>query len=406
MPDRTSNRPLPARPVRVCFVIENLLPAGTELWIVRLIERLDRRHVVPSLCLINGRGAESRALEPNNCDVLRLGLTHLKTPRALHAAWRLYRFLRHQRVDVIQVHHADPSYLGIPVARLARVPVVVQTKYDVGYWLTAADLWMHRRLRRWVDITLANCLACRDAATRQEGAPAASVVVIDNGIDTDRLTQIPALAASAWGQPLQVGMVANLRPVKDPHNLVRAAKLLAGDSLPLVFHLAGDGPLRESLQQAIAQAELHDRFVLHGRVADTCAFVAKLQIFVLCSQSEGLPHALLEAMAAGRAVVATRVGGHAELIEDGVNGLLVPPQDPEALAAALRRLANDPLLAVRLGQAARESIADRFSLPAMAARFTDFYQSLRPGSGGGLANDRRVSRQARRAAATRLETSR
>ena len=107
----------------MCFVIENLLPAGTELWVVRLIERLDRRYVTPLLCLVDGRSAESRRLEPANCEILRLGLPQLKTPRAHDGrADASTAFCGSHRVDVVQVHHADPSYLGVPVARLAGVP--------------------------------------------------------------------------------------------------------------------------------------------------------------------------------------------------------------------------------------------------------------------------------------------
>jgi glycosyltransferase involved in cell wall biosynthesis len=364
-----------AQAVRVCFVIENLLPAGTERWIVHLIERLDRRRVAPLLCLTDGRGEASRRLEPPDCPVLRLSLPNLKTVHTLAAARAFYRFLRDQHVDVVQVHHADPSYFGVPVARAAGVPVVVQTKYDTGYWLTGFDLWMHRRLRRWIDVTLANCQACRAAAIAQERAPPEGVLVIDNGIELRRLSAIPPLARDAWQSPLRVGMAANLRPIKDPHNLLVAAERLMGHSQPLTFHLAGDGPLRASLQREIERRGLGDRVVLHGHVADMPRFLQSLQMFVLCSRSEGLPHALLEAMAAGRAVVATAVGGNCELIEDGVSGLLVPPGDPAALAGAIARLAGDPALAVRLGAAARRSVADRFDLAAMAARFADFYQS-------------------------------
>jgi glycosyltransferase involved in cell wall biosynthesis len=315
-------------------------------------------------------------LEPPDCDVLRLGLAHLKTLRLPGAARKLFQFLRQRRIDVVQVHHADPTYLAVPVARWAGVPIVAQTKYDVGYWLTGADLWAHRQLRRWIDVTIANCQACREAAVVQERAPADDVVVIDNGIPTERLLEIPILTTQTWPLRLRIGTVANLRPVKDPETLVKAAKLLATEDPSLTFHLAGDGPLRSSVEQMIQNAGLSRRVLLHGHVADTVDFLRRLEIFVLCSRSEGLPHALLEAMAAGRAVVATAVGGNRELITHDVNGLLVPPGDAAALAAAIGRLAADPALATRLADAARRSVADRFSLAAMTERFSDFYQTL------------------------------
>ena len=362
--------------MRVCFVIENLIPAGTELWITRLIRQVNRQRVEPSLCILDGRSAQSRQLEPTDCPVLRLGLARLTTPRALGAARRFLQFLSAQAVDVVQVHHADPTYFAVPLARMARVPRIVQTKYDIGYWLRGTDLWMHRRLRRWIDVTIANCQACRAASIAQEGSPPDGVVVVDNGIPLDELLAIAPLQAADWPNSVQIGMVANLRPVKDPATFVRAAQRVSQQCPAVTFHMAGQGPMHDELQQLAAQLDLGDRLTLHGHVADTAGFLARTAIVVLCSRSEGLPHALLEAMAAGRAVVATRVGGNAEVIEHGVSGLLVPPQDPPALAEAMLRLLRDPALAIRLGQAARRQVSQRFSLQAMTERFESFYETL------------------------------
>ena len=370
---RSSDR---SAPVRVCFVIENLIPAGTELWTTRLIQHLDRRRVRPSLCILDGRREESRRLEPTDCPVLRLGLAQLKTPRTLSAARRFLHFLSRQHVDVVQVHHADPTYFAVPLARWAGVPRIVQTKYDVGYWLRGGDLWLHRLIRRWVDATIANCQACRAASISQEGSPPAAVHIVDNGIPLDELLAIPCLQVADLQHDVRVGMVANLRPIKDPATFLQAAQRIAAQHAQVTFHLAGQGPLYEPLQRLARQLQLDDRLTLHGHVEDTTSFLARTGIVVLCSRSEGLPHALLEAMAAGRAVVATRVGGNAELIEHGVSGLLVPPRDPAALADAIGSLLRDPRRAVRLGQAARRHVFPRYSLPAMSRRFESFYEQL------------------------------
>ncbi len=365
-----------ARPVRVCFVIENLLSAGTELWVQRLIERLDRRRVHPSLCLTDGTQSDADSLTRSDCPTLRLGLRHLRDWRTFAAVRNLRKFLAEQAVDVVQVHHADPTYLAVPVARWASVPVVVQTKYDTGYWLQGWDLRFHRWLRPWVDLTIANCEACRVAAITQEGAPPETVQVIDNGIDTSRFAELPALCVEDFRGPVRVGMIANLRPVKDPHNLVQAASLLAGEFPQISFHLAGQGELAGALCRQIESLGLQSRVKLHGPVADPAAFLQQMQIAVLCSRSEGLPHALLESMAAGRTVVATSVGGNRELIEDGVNGLLVPAGDSAALAAAVRACLREPRQAVQRAAVARGHVVARFGLDAMARRFEHFYETI------------------------------
>lgn len=365
------------RPVRVCFVVENLIAAGTELWILRLIERLDRSLVQPLLCLTDGGSDASREMEPVDCPVLRLQLPSLKTLRLPSAMRQLKQFLKQHGVDIVQVHHADPTYLAVPVARWCGVPTIVQTKYDVGYWLQGTDLVLHRWLRRWIDMTVANCEACREAAIQQEGAPPKEVIVVDNGIPTEELSGLPLLTeASLQGTELRVGMLANLRPVKDPQNLLQAAITLAPELQQLSFHFAGHGELQAPMQQVIREHRLNQRVFVHGHVKDTVTFLNSLQIFVLCSKSEGLPHALLEAMAAGRAVIATEVGGNRELIQHDVNGLLVPSGDSQALAQAIRSLVNDPGRAVRFGAAARDTVAERFSLDAMTHRFESFYKQL------------------------------
>src|SRR5207245_11728690 len=112
----------PRRPVRVCFMIDSLKPAGTETQLLALIHHLDRSQVQPTLCLLDGEDETSRALEPKDCPVLRLGVKRLTHPLTLAKAWKLLRFLRRQRIDVLQVYFLDSTYLGVIVGRLAGVP--------------------------------------------------------------------------------------------------------------------------------------------------------------------------------------------------------------------------------------------------------------------------------------------
>lgn len=366
------------QPVRVCFVVENLLPAGTELWIVRLIEQLDRSRVTPFLCLLDGDGEMSRGLEPKSCDVLRLGMKSICSRTGIKSAQRFRQFLRSNRIDIVQVHHADPTYFAVPIAKLAGTKKVLQTKYDVGYWLKGRDLWLHRMFRRLVDLTVANCEACREASIAQEWAPRDGVVVVDNGIPLDRLSQISALQLPT-DETVHVGMVCNLRPVKAPTLFVQAAAKIVEHRSNVVFHIAGGGEMRDELQSQIKTLSIEHQFKLHGVVTDIPGFLEQMHITVLCSRSEGLPHAVLEYMAAGRATVVTAVGGNTELIEHDRTGQLVPSGDVSALARAIERYIADPAFANRMGRNAREHVAARHSFEAMAERFAAFYSGLLPG---------------------------
>jgi glycosyltransferase involved in cell wall biosynthesis len=367
------------RPVRVCFLIDRLAVAGTEMQLLALVRSLDRTRVRPYLCLLNGEQPWSRALEPADCPVLRLGVQSLWQPRAAAALVRLVRFLRRERIDVLQVYFPDSTYLGVLAGRLAGVPHVVRTRNNLGHWLTPGHRRLGRLVNRWTTVTVANCEAARRALLRGEGTAPESVVVLENGVDLERFLSISALDP---GVPLRrVGAVANLRSVKGLDVLIEAAATLSASHPDIAFRVAGEGEERPELERQVAAAGLVDQFALPGAVKDVPGFLAGIDIAVLSSRSEGMPNAVLEYMAAGRAVVATAVGATPELIEDGVHGLLVPPDDAGRLAGAIVELLRDPGRAARLGAAARRRARERYGRQAMVERFERFYEELTGGRG-------------------------
>jgi glycosyltransferase involved in cell wall biosynthesis len=362
-------------PVRVCFMIDNLAVAGTESQLLALIRGLDRSRVEPCLCLLDGTGETSRCLEPSDCPILRLGVRSLRAPSSLVKAWRLARFLRRQRIDLLQVHFPDSTYFGVPVARLAGVPCVVRTRRDLGYWMKPINRRLGRLYNRFTDATLVNCEACAQAVIAQEGARRDSVVVLPNGLDLERFAEVSPVDVGRNGRPQKVGMVANLRPVKAPDVFVRAAGILGRAHPNVSFQIAGTGD-EQSVRQLARQSGVEDRLELRGRVDDVPSFLGSLDVAVLTSYSEGLSNALLEYMAAGRPIVATAVGGNVELIEDGTHALLVPPGDPQAVAEGIDRLLRDPALAARLGAAAQRRAAERYCWETAVRRHEAFYLNL------------------------------
>ena len=365
-----------ADPVRVCFLIDELATAGTETQLLALLRRLDRKRVSPYLCLLRGDRPASQALEPADCPVWRLGVGSLLRVATVMHAIRFIRFLRHERIDVVQAYFPDSSYFGLPAAWVAGVPHRLRTRNNLGHALTP----LHRRLGRLLNAvatgTVANCGAARDALLAAEGPRPESVTVLENGVDHSRFLAVQALPAGGCGAPPRVGAVANLRAVKGLDILLAAATRVAREHPGVVFQVAGEGEMRLSLEQSARDRGLEKQFQLLGAVADIPDFLSGLDVAVLCSRAEGMSNALLEYMAAGRAVVATAVGAAPDLIEDGVHGLLVPPGDPGRLAEAINRLLRQPGLARRLGEAARRRACDRYSREAMVARFTDFYEGL------------------------------
>jgi glycosyltransferase involved in cell wall biosynthesis len=359
--------------VRVCFLIDELAKAGTETQLLALIHHLDRTRVEPFLCLLRGWTSLSRSLEPHDCAVVRLGVHSLHGPRAFLSAWKLGRFLRRNRIDILQVYFPDSTYLGVPVGRLAGVPVVVRTRNNVGHWLTPWHRFLGRLLNPLTHVTIANCEAARDALVQAEGTSPERVVVLENGVDLERFNSIPPLDGAALSR---VGAVANLRPVKGLDVLVAAAARVVKDHPQATFAVAGEGSEREALLRQASELGLGNRFVLHGSVADIPRFLGSIDIAVLSSRAEGMSNAVLEYMAAGRAIIATDVGANQRMLIHDVHGLLVPPGDTSSLAGAIAELLSNPERARRLALAARRRACEDFSREAMVRRFEDFYEGL------------------------------
>jgi L-malate glycosyltransferase len=361
-------------PVRVCFLIDDLAAAGTETQLLALIDRLDRARVRPYLCLLRGQGRASQALEPDNCPVWRMGVGSLCRAATAIQAIHFIRFLRRERIDVVQAYFPDSSYFGLPAARLAGVPHRLRTRNNLGHWLTPLHRRLGRLLNRVATGTVVNCGAAKDALIAAEGPSVKNVTVLANGVDHEHFLAVPSLSARSFGAV--IGAAANLRPVKGLDLLLDAAARLKNDHPDLVCRIAGEGEMRGDLEESARRHGLADRFQLLGSVADVPAFLGGLDVAILPSRSEGMSNALLEYMAAGRAIVATSVGAAAELIDDGVHGLLVPPNDAGLLAEAMDRVLKNPDMARRMGEAARRRARECYSREAMVERFTNFYERL------------------------------
>ena len=356
-------------------MIDKLFSAGIELQLLLLIKHLHRSRVIPYLCLLDGTDQQTRSLEPKDCPLIRLGVRHLCRPSSVLAGIRLARFFRREQIDVVHPLHTDSLYFGVPVAKLARVPCIAGFRVDLNYWMKPGDRRLGRFLNRFVDATVANCEACRQAVVADWGVPAESVAIIPNGVDLSRFAERAEKRPSNNGSAAQcVGIVANLRAVKNIELLIRAASRLAPSHPNVRFEIAGEGELRGPFQTLIESLGLRDRVRLRGTVSDVPAFLGSLDVAVLCSLSEGSPNAIMEYMAAGLPTVATDVGGNGELVEHEVTGVVVPSNDVERLAEAINRLLRDHTLRARLGATARQRAFAEYSVELQARRYEDFYQ--------------------------------
>jgi glycosyltransferase involved in cell wall biosynthesis len=361
-------------PVRVCFMIDRLSRAGTETQLLALLRTLNPAHVQPSLVLLDGEDDLSRQLEPTDCPIVRLGVRKLMSFNAVGAARRLQAFWREQRPDILQVYFLDAAYFGTPLAKISGIRKVVRVRNNLGYWLTSKHRLLGRLLHPFVNLTLTNTSSGKQALIEREGHRSQRVEVLENGVDSGRFKRfmLPDTSRSR----VRVGCVANLRAVKNINGLLRAAKTAIERFPKLVFEVAGDGEERGELERLHSDLGLGDRFRFRGSISDVGEFLRTVDIAVLPSHSEGMSNALLEYMAAGRAVIATAVGSNPELVRHGKDGLIVPPGDEPALVEAIGNLLENPLRAAGFGASARKRVEAEYSREAMCRRFESFYRQL------------------------------
>jgi L-malate glycosyltransferase len=294
-------------------------------------------------------------------------------------SWRsratLAKRLRRDRIAIAQAFDFYSNLMLIPAARLARVAAVVGSHRQLGDLLGPSRFAVQIAAFRLCDRVVCNSRAAGQILVKR-GLPARKVIVIPNGLPNEAFAPTPP-SFPRESCVLRVGMIARMNnPVKNYPGLLHAAARLVPRFPTLEFLLVGDGPLRPELEKMSRNLGLDRKVRFLGDRQDVPAVLASLDISVLPSFSESSSNSVLESMAAGLPVVASRVGGNNELVRDGQTGYLVPPNDEIALADALERLLSDGCLRQEWGRRAKEIAQAEFSLSRMAKEYQEFYSSL------------------------------
>ncbi|GAA2895308.1 glycosyltransferase [Streptosporangium fragile] len=361
----------------VAFLIGHLGMGGTQRQLSLLARELRGRGVEVHVLLLSKDGPHEPELRAAGVGVHHLGFTR-RPPRPRAAAEnarafaRLVGLLRRLRPDVLHAFLREGYVLGAPAARLAGVPVTVAGRRNQSR-LERRRRWLRPlegALNLIVDHVAVNAAALAEDAHTADGVPTRKLSVIYNGLPAPAFDPVePEQVDTAF--PVVV-CVARLSPEKGHRVLVEAAADLARRGRPCTFVLVGDGPERGRLEGRVDASGADVRFA--GVRGDVRGFLARADVVVLPSLSEGLSNAVMEAMAAGRPVVATAVGGTAELLGD--RGILVPAADPQALADGIARLLDDPVLAASLADAALAWARKNLGLDVMVDAHLALYGRL------------------------------
>lgn len=365
---------------------------GTERHVVNVGRAIDRTRFDLHLGCFRRWGHFLGEIESRHVPIWEYPIDSLHNARTLRQQLRFARDLRRLRIRIVHAYNFYPNLFALPAARMARVPLVLASIRDTGVYQTPNQKRAQRLMCR-----LAHCIVVNAEAVRQwlveEGFRRDKIVVIRNGVDLSRFGTRgdgPRLRRELGippGVPI-VAVVTRLHELKGLDYFLQAAAAISGRHPEARFLIVGDryglkdrAVVREDAYQAELEAMathlgIAHRVVFTGFRLDIPELLAEVAVSVLPSLSEGLSNSLLESMAAGVPVVATRVGGSPEAVEDGVSGLLVPPRDASALARGMDALLGDPVLASNLGGAAARRVVDHFSLESMTRELERLYRRL------------------------------
>jgi glycosyltransferase involved in cell wall biosynthesis len=351
------------RRLRVVHVTGCLDVGGQEKLLVDFARHADRDRFDLRFLSLGDRGVLADEIESLGWPVTPL---HIGDGLHLRLPLRIARLLRDWQTDVVHTHNDRPLLYAVPAARLARVVSVIHTKHGRAMRNTRRQQWLTSLSARLTDHFVCVSDDCARLAAEQ-GVPVSRVRTIDNGIDLSRFRCTgPNLAGPAV-------TVARLCADKDLGTLLDAVALVIRTTPEFRLWIAGDGPCRGELEQRILQLGLNDCVRMLGPVSDVPALLQQARMFALSSISEGVPIAVLEAMASGLPVAATRVGGVPDAVEDMRTGLLVAPRDPVALADALLRLHREDDEARLFGSQGRQRVEARFDVSRMVAAYEKLY---------------------------------
>lgn len=300
----------------------------------------------------------------------------------LHSYKAIARLIRSERPSVLHLNSSKAGALGAVAGRMARVPRVIFTAH--GWALNEKRPWWHKipiAFIYYLTILLAHHTIAVSQGIRRHmlWMPFVSkkISVIYNGIAFTQLrsrdearTLLPSHKEKMW-----LGIVAELHPIKRIEDAIDSLGLLAHKFPELILVVIGEGEMRAALEARIQTKGLRNKVFLVGFIENAGSFLSAFDIFLLPSRSEGLAYAILEAGAAELPVIASAVGGIPEILEEGVSGILVPPEHPATLARAISTLLEDRKLGKDLGGALKRSIEKKFSLDTMVKKTSALYRS-------------------------------
>jgi glycosyltransferase involved in cell wall biosynthesis len=366
--------------IRLAHIVDNLDRGGTQTWLMLLVKGLAKLGFVQCIYCLNEVFNPDivQNLEASGARVIIIGRPRLY---ALVGFVQLYRDIRAWRPDIVQTILPFSDIFGRSIARRLSVPVIISSIQTRNVDKSRLQFFFDRLTARWADLFIAVGRQTIPFAVAHEGVPPDKVIYIANGIEIDRQDRSQARVdiRTKLGIPVEtkvLGIVARLSPQKAHCDLLQAYATVIKSHSDTRLLLVGDGPLRKKLERQARQLQLASQVIVLGDRADVADLLAVMDLFIHPSLFEGMPHAVMEAMAAGLPTVASAVDGVLDLIIGGESGWLIEPGNPTELAERIIFALNNQAIWPKMGQMATCRIATEFSSQKMVAAYSAIYREL------------------------------
>ncbi len=372
--------------VNILYIIDYLYGmGGTERHLLYLLQLLDRKRFSCQVVAFDtGRTRLTDEIRALGVPLVHIPVGRYYTPNALRRAVELYRLIRRERIDLVQTFHYKADVYGAPVARLAGVRAIVSSKRDVADQKNRLHFFLHRLVAPIVSRYIVVADGVGRVVREREKAPADKLVTIYNGVDLERFVPLDSAARRKARQKLGLGpddlilgTVAWMRPEKN-YDLLFAAFAKALEQVPeLKLVAVGGGPLFDRFREEVRQGRLAEQVVLAGPADDVRPW---LQVFDMAclvpGSNEGFSNAVIEKMAMGLPLIVTDVGGNAEAVRNGDNGIVIPPGDRQKLTDAIVHMARHADERKAMGCRSRQIVERSFTLDRMISAHESLYASL------------------------------
>jgi glycosyltransferase involved in cell wall biosynthesis len=374
--------------INILYLIDHLYGfGGSERHLFQLAMHLNKSRFSYVICPFMWKEDTVQKFIDNKIAIKRVPLERIYGVKALLQSLKLIGLIKKNKIDIVQTFHFSSDALGSLLARIAGVSYIVSSRRDMGDLKKKSHVLISRLMNKLVDrfIVVSNAVSRNFALN--EGIPVSKTVTIYNGVDlcnwlTPSISEINKVKSEHGinRDSFVIGYVAHFRPGKGYDvffEAIKRLKPLIGNMKVLIVGGRGSGlEMMNHYKRFCRDHHLEDIVIFAGYAEKVSSYYAVMDVYCLVSDNEGCSNSLMEAMASARPVIATAVGGNREVVIDGVSGILIPPQNPEALVQAILRLYEKPELRQKMAANSRKLIEQQFSLQKMVERTEQFYLQL------------------------------